>query len=216
MDEEQASGSTGIAPDDSEDAGGVTAPSGQPEPTGQQAATGQPEPNEGATPDPSVFDALGQLLPASSFAPGLDDAALGFPPSAPPSGDFCGWCGAGLPAPDLDTCPSCGAALKPPPDLPDIPGLTVAPVDIRAVVRDVSPEIRALVAPPVTDELAIPGTRPELGPPDPAIRRAMLEMELEARPVPPPEPAAEGAQAAQGTPSAEDAPSAASGDDPTD
>jgi hypothetical protein len=212
VDEEKASDSPGAAPDGMD---GAAAPPEQAKPTGHQAATGQPEPNEGATPDPSVFDALGQLLPASSFAPGLDDAALGFPQGAPHSGPICDWCGAALPARDLDTCPSCGAALKPPPDLPDIPGLTVAPVDIRAVVRDVSPEIRALVAPPVTDELAIPGTRPELGPPDPAIRRAMLEMELEARPVPP-EPDAQGAEAAQDAPAAEDAPSAASGHDPTD
>ena len=132
--------------------------------------------------DPSApaFDAAGDPLPARTFAPGIDDAALGFSSAVrePPG---CQWCGAPLPEPDLATCPSCGAALRPVAELPDIPGVTVAPADVRRTVRDVSPEIRALVAPPVTDEIARPGARPELGPPDRTIRRAMLELELEAR-----------------------------------
>ena len=139
--------------------------------------------------DPSapVFDAAGDPLPARTFAPGIDDAALGFSSTVrePPG---CQWCGAPLPEPDLATCPSCGAALRPVAGLPDIPGVTVAPADVRRTVRDVSPEIRALVAPPVTDEIARPGARPELGPPDSTVRRAMLELELEARGSRPTEP----------------------------
>ena len=131
--------------------------------------------------DPSApaFDAAGDPLPARTFAPGIDDATLGFSSVVrePPG---CQWCGAPLPEPDLPTCPTCGAALKPVAELPDIPGVTVAPADVRRTVRDVSPEIRALVAPPVTDEIARPGARPELGPPDRTVRRAMLELELEA------------------------------------
>ena len=156
--------------------------------------------------DPSApaFDAAGDPLPARTFAPGIDDAALGFSSTVrePPG---CQWCGAPLPEPDLATCPSCGAALKPVAELPDIPGLTVAPADVRRTVRDVSPEIRALVAPPVSDEIARPGARPELGPPDPTVRRAMLELELEARGSRPgePEPPEGGAAEAGATPDGE-------------
>ena len=156
--------------------------------------------------DPSApaFDAAGDPLPARTFAPGIDDAALGFSSTVrePPG---CQWCGAPLPEPDLATCPSCGAALKPVAELPDIPGLTVAPADVRRTVRDVSPEIRALVAPPVSDEIARPGARPELGPPDRTVRRAMLELELEARGSRPgdPEPPEGGAAEARANPDGE-------------
>ena len=137
------------------------------------------DPIDPSDPSAPAFDAAGDPLPANTFAPGIDDAALGFSSTArAPRG--CEWCGAPLSEPDLAVCPSCGAALRPVADLPEIPGVTVAPADVRRIVRDVSPEIRALVTPPVTDEIARPGARPELGPPDSAVRRAMLELELEA------------------------------------
>ncbi len=136
-------------------------------------------PVDPSDPTAPAFDAAGDPVPARSFAPGIDDASLGFSSTVlvPPG---CPWCGAPLAAADLATCPSCGAALQPVADLPEIPGVTVAPMDVRRTVRDVSPEIRALVTPPVTDEIAVPGSRPELGPPDQAVRRAMLELELQA------------------------------------
>lgn len=146
------------------------------DPTSSAAPT---EPLDAASAVGPDFDAAGDPLPARTFAPGIDDATLGFSAAVrQPAG--CPWCGATLPQPDLPTCPTCGAALQPVAELPDIPGVTVAPADVRRVVGDVSPEILALVTPPITDAIAAPGGRPELGPPDPMVRRAMLELELEA------------------------------------
>jgi hypothetical protein len=149
-------------------------------PAPAHAAPAAPPPVDPSDPSAPAFDAGGDPLPARTFAPGLDDASLGFS-STPRLPAGCPWCGAPLPDPAPAACPACGAALRPAADLPEIPGVTVAPADVRRTVRDVSPEIRALVAPPVTDEIARPGARPELGPPDPAVRRAMLELELETR-----------------------------------
>jgi hypothetical protein len=159
----------------------ASAPAGAPAPDStapdsRSTTAGQIDPSDPTAP---AFDEAGDPLPASTFAPEIDDAALGFSSSVhAPRG--CEWCGAPLSEPDPAVCPSCGAALRPVADLPEIPGVTVAPADVRRIVRDVSPEIRALVTPPVTDEIARPGARPELGPPDGAVRRAMLELELEA------------------------------------
>ncbi len=152
-------------------------PSGMPPDSPSSASSLPIDPSDPSAP---AFDAAGDPLPARTFAPGIDDAALGSSSIArePPG---CQWCGAPLPEPDLPTCATCVAALKPVAELPDITGVTVAPADVRRTVRDVSPALRALVAPPVTDEIARPGARPELGPPDRTVRRAMLELELEAR-----------------------------------
>ncbi len=127
-----------------------------------------------------AFDAGGDPLPARAFAPGLDDEALGFTSAIrQPAG--CPWCGGPIPEHDAAACPSCGAALHPVAGMPDIPGVTVAPADVRHTVRGVSPEILALVAPAVGDQIALSGSRPELGPPDASVRRAMLQLELEAQ-----------------------------------
>ncbi len=156
-------------------------PRAEEQPDGPETpAGGVPQaPVDPSDPTAAVFDAAGDPMPARSFAPGIDDASLGFSSTVrvPPG---CPWCGAALADTDLATCPSCGAALQPVAEIPEIPGVTVAPMDVRRTVRDVSPEIRALVTPPVTDEIAVPGSRPELGPPDPAVRRAMLELELQS------------------------------------
>lgn len=155
-------------------------------PSGPDEAPGAPHadqpmvPLEPADPAEPAFDEAGLPLPARSFAPGLDDAAVGVTVVAPVGGPACGWCGSLLPAPDLETCPGCGAALHPAADLPEIPGVTMSPPDVRRAVRDVSPEIKALVAPPIPDEIARVGARPELSPPDRRTRLAMLELELQA------------------------------------
>jgi len=155
--------------------------------------------------DPA-FDAGGDPLPAKSFAPGLDDEALGFTSALrQPAG--CPWCGGSVPDRAAATCPSCGAALRPIAELPDIPGVTVAPADVRRTVRDVSPEILALVAPVVGDQIALPGSRPELGPPDASVRRAMLQLELEAQ---------RAALEAAGLPAAPDATASSDADAPGD
>ena len=157
-------------------AGSPAAEEGGP-PSVDGPATAAIDPSDPTAP---AFDEVGEPVPARTFAPGLDDAAVGVTVVAPPPGPSCGWCGAELADPSAEVCPSCGAALHPVADLPDIPGVTVSPPDVRRAVRDVSPEIRALVSPALSDEIARVGARPELGPPDDATRREMLELRLRA------------------------------------
>jgi hypothetical protein len=174
---------------------------------GPSDAVGQAETSEPA------FDAGGDPLPARTFAPGLDDEALGFTSAVrQPAG--CSWCGGPIPEHDAATCPSCGAALHQIAGLPDIPGVTVPPADVRHTVRDVSPEILALVAPAVGDQIALPGSRPELGPPDASVRRAMLQLELEAQraALAAAGEAAAGAETAEGLSTDVDVPGAEPGD----
>jgi hypothetical protein len=93
----------------------------------------------------------------------------------------CSWCSATLPAADVERCPSCGAALKEPDAA--VPGVTQ--IDVDAILKSRSPtqKPRGLIgwlsgeydagkaeAPP-------PGT---LEPPDEAVRREMLRLELAA------------------------------------
>jgi len=178
-------------------------PLDSPPPTG---ADGPSDTIERADSIDPAFDAGGDPLPAKSFAPGLDDEALGFTSALrQPAG--CPWCGGSVPDRAAATCPSCGAALRPIAELPDIPGVTVAPADVRRTVRDVSPEILALVAPVVGDQIALPGSRPELGPPDASVRRAMLQLELEAQ---------RAALEAAGLPAAPDATASSDADAPGD
>jgi hypothetical protein len=155
-------------------------PADPPDPSPPSGADAVSDTIERTDPADPAYDAGGDPLPASSFAPGLDDEALGFT-SAVRHAAGCPWCGGSIPDGAAATCPSCGAALHPVAEMPDIPGLTVAPADVRRTVRDVSPEILALVAPAVGDQIALPGSRPELGPPDASVRRAMLQLELEAQ-----------------------------------
>jgi hypothetical protein len=93
----------------------------------------------------------------------------------------CPWCSAALPSADVERCPSCGAALKEPDAA--VPGVTQ--IDVEAILKGRSPtqKPRGLIgwlsgeydagkaeAPP-------PGT---LEPPDEAVRREMLRLELAA------------------------------------
>ncbi len=204
-----------------------------PDESAEPAPPGPRDQVSGATLDPSdptapVFDAAGDPLPAGSFAPGLDDAALGFSPAGTRP-VACGWCGTVLADEAATTCPTCGAALQPQQELPEIPGVNVAPLDVRRAVRTVNPEILALVTPPLADDIARPGTRPSLDPPSTSIRRVMLELEIEAQraaatvaPAVGPATVAEDAQpvpdarATEGRPAAPTAPvhPSAAGDDP--
>ena len=180
---DQSPGSSAPEPERDADAGSANGgaagevPAGE-VPTGE--VPGGAVPIDPADPMAAAFDAAGDPLPAAAFAPGLDDAALGVAPITEHRA-ACGWCGASLRDPAATTCPNCGAALQPTFELPEIPGVNVAPVDVRRAVRTVDPEILALVAAPVADGIARPGTRPALEPPDASIRRLMLQLELEAK-----------------------------------
>jgi len=93
----------------------------------------------------------------------------------------CPWCSATLPTADVERCPSCGAALKEPDGA--VPGVTQ--IDVDAILKSRSPtqKPRGLIGwlsgeydagKPATPP---PGT---LEPPDEAVRREMLRLELAA------------------------------------
>ena len=93
----------------------------------------------------------------------------------------CPWCSAALPSPDLATCPSCGASLKEAAD-DAVPGVTQ--IDVEAVLRGRQPvaKSRGLLGwlAGEYEEEAKPDAPETLEPPDEAVRREMLRMELAA------------------------------------
>jgi len=109
------------------------------------------------------------------------DATAGEPAAAP----RCTWCSAPLPSDHEVTCPSCGATLIGDGDAA-VPGLTA--IDAEAILRNA----RAAKAKPRSrllswisgeyDEGADAAPAPgSLAPPDDAVRREMLRLELEAQ-----------------------------------
>ena len=134
-----------------------------------------PGPNELERPaDPNAdaaFDALGQLLPARAFTSSLDEAAREYG-SARPQEPTCPWCNAALGDVAATRCPACGAALKPVDEQLEVPGVTVSPVELRASQEAAAQAVEALVQADREGE--------GLQPPSTEVRRAMLELELEA------------------------------------
>jgi hypothetical protein len=99
----------------------------------------------------------------------------------PESDLICPWCSAALPSADVERCPSCGAALKEPDAA--VPGVTQ--IDVDAILKSRSPtqKPRGLIGwlsgeyDAGKPETPPPGT---LEPPDEAVRREMLRLELAA------------------------------------
>jgi hypothetical protein len=99
------------------------------------------------------------------------------------SGSACPWCSAPLPAGEIETCPSCGAQLVPDTDAA-VPGVTA--IDPEAIVRAAhqpTPQRRNRLLSWISgeydagEEPIAPGS---VAPPDPAVRREMLRLVLEA------------------------------------
>lgn len=96
----------------------------------------------------------------------------------------CQWCSAPLPAADLPTCPSCGAALTSTTGGEEIKGVTT--LDPEAILRARSevarPRSRLLSF--ITGEQPVevggPGEAESLAPPDDAVRLEMRRLEIEA------------------------------------
>jgi hypothetical protein len=94
----------------------------------------------------------------------------------------CPWCSAALPSAGEERCPSCGAALKEP-DAATVPGVTQ--IDVEAIIKGRAPtqKPRGLIGwlsgeyEADKPDAAPPGT---LEPPDEAVRREMLRLELAA------------------------------------
>lgn len=102
----------------------------------------------------------------------------------------CPWCSAVLQADDLAVCPSCGATLSAPTasDAPDeVPGLSAVRAELlarqRRLERPKRRGLRALFGGGDTSAPIEPPSQAELeaiAPPDEAVRREMIRLELEA------------------------------------
>ena len=100
------------------------------------------------------------------------------------SAPVCPWCSTALPAADAETCPNCGAQLIPDPDA-QVPGVTA--IDAEAIVRaarNPAPQRRsrllAWISGEYDGEAEAPPPAGSVAPPDVAVRREMLRLELEA------------------------------------
>lgn len=93
----------------------------------------------------------------------------------------CPWCSAALPSTAVEQCPSCGAALKE--QAAEIPGVTR--IDPEAILRSRSPaqKSRGLIG-WLSGEYEVKADDPtpagSIEPPDAAVRREMLRLELAA------------------------------------
>jgi hypothetical protein len=130
-----------------------------------------------AKPPEPVVDDLGQPIPARAFDPSLGEETREFG-TARPLPRVCTWCEAPLPDGDPATCPKCGAALKPVDENLAILGVTVAPVDVRAVQAATTEALAAVVQ--SVPNRVVAGSEAGVSPPSPEVLRAMRLMELEA------------------------------------
>jgi hypothetical protein len=98
----------------------------------------------------------------------------------------CPWCSAALPAAALETCPTCGATLTSAPEAA-LPGVTA--IDHEAILRasrqPTRPQRSRLLSWISGDyvEDSTPtddGTLAAIAPPDPAVKREILRLEIEA------------------------------------
>lgn len=104
--------------------------------------------------------------------------------SAEAEASICPWCSATYTG-EPETCPSCGAVLAVDPSTdPSLPGLTA--IDTAAIVRAKMPSprprnrIMSWISGEYPDEGGVPAEAGALGPPDLAVRREILRLELEA------------------------------------
>ena len=97
---------------------------------------------------------------------------------------ICTWCSATYTG-EPETCPSCGAVLAADPTAdPSLPGLTA--IDTAAIVRAKTPTTRprnrilSWISGEYPEETGGPADAAALAPPDVAVRREILRLELEA------------------------------------
>lgn len=99
----------------------------------------------------------------------------------------CPWCSVALPGPEVETCPSCGAALTAAPGSPtEIKGVTT--LDTEAILRarsDVSRPRGNRLLSFITGEIPVDTSTPAeaevFAPPPEDVRREMRRLELEAQ-----------------------------------
>lgn len=103
----------------------------------------------------------------------------GGPDSA--SAPICPWCSASLVTGQEETCPSCGAALREAAES-EVPGVTRVDVEAILKARTSAPRGRGLIG-WLSGESDAEGPTPSregIAPPDQAVRREMLRLELAA------------------------------------
>jgi hypothetical protein len=99
----------------------------------------------------------------------------------------CPWCSVVLPAPDVETCPSCGAALTAAPGSPtEIKGVTT--LDTEAILRARSELSRprgnrllSFITGEIPVDTSTPADAEVFAPPPEDVRREMRRLELEAQ-----------------------------------
>jgi hypothetical protein len=97
----------------------------------------------------------------------------------------CPWCSATLPSTDLETCPSCGATLTSAPETA-MPGITS--IDHEAILRATREPTRpqrsrilSWLSGDYVEEGVTPVATPDaIAPPDAAVKREILRLEIEA------------------------------------
>ena len=106
------------------------------------------------------------------------------PISGEADASICPWCSATYTG-EPETCPSCGAALATDPATdPSLPGLTA--IDTAAIVRAKTPTARprnrilSWISGEYPEEAGSPADAAALAPPELAVRREILRLELEA------------------------------------
>jgi hypothetical protein len=96
----------------------------------------------------------------------------------------CTWCSALLPASDLASCPTCGATLNSTSGDADIKGVTTLDPEaiLRARAEVARPRSRLLsfITGEAPNETGGPASAESLAPPDDAVRREMLRLQIEA------------------------------------
>ncbi len=100
------------------------------------------------------------------------------------SDTVCPWCSAALPEPAPERCPSCGASLVERAAEEELPGLTRVDPEALRRAAPAAKKPRGLIGwlsgEYAAEDATAPPTAPEgtLTPPDEAVRREMLRMEL--------------------------------------
>lgn len=107
-------------------------------------------------------------------------------PTGAPSASFhCPWCSAALPSTDLETCPSCKATLTSTSSgEAALPGVTAidheALLRVNRDVRQPRNKILSWLSGEYVDEGKLPSEPEAIAPPDLAVRREILRLEIEA------------------------------------
>jgi hypothetical protein len=95
---------------------------------------------------------------------------------------ICPWCSAVLPNPNVERCPSCNAALTAGTD-ETVPGLTA--LDAEAIIRAKTPtrqrsRLLSWFGGDSPDDNISPADAGAIAPPDPAVKREMLKLQIAA------------------------------------